>query len=155
VQSDPIGLNGGLNTYVYANADPIRHVDPTGESAVVRVLPWAGGAAVADGPLPVGDIVAGLLLGGALIYDMCTDQKCPPCKTVSGRIVAVGTIGYRPLDVIPDDVRQHGVFGSHHNLFKANQMPAPKCDCFWQKLKDVAKPGDLQPNWIPIEPFVN
>ena len=58
-------------------------------------------------------------------------------------------------DVIPDNEKQHGVYGSHHNLFRANQYPYPKCDCFWQKLKDVAKPSELQPGWIPIEPFVN
>ncbi|WP_435106698.1 RHS repeat-associated core domain-containing protein [Arhodomonas sp. AD133] len=28
--SDPIGIRGGLNTYVYANNDPVRHFDPLG-----------------------------------------------------------------------------------------------------------------------------
>lgn len=30
IQSDPIGLGGGLNTYVYAFATPLRWVDPDG-----------------------------------------------------------------------------------------------------------------------------
>lgn len=54
----------------------------------------------------------------------CKTQKgCPPCRTIAGRVVPVGTTGYRPLDIIPDDKMEHGVYGSHHNIFIANQAP--------------------------------
>jgi RHS repeat-associated protein len=33
IQSDPIGLNGGVNTYFYANVDPLRTIDPDGMDA--------------------------------------------------------------------------------------------------------------------------
>ena len=49
VQSDPIGLAGGLSTYGYANQNPVRYVDPNGQIALVAGrgfrLSWAAGTA--------------------------------------------------------------------------------------------------------------
>jgi len=85
--------------------------------------------------------------------DCQNNNGCQPCKTVSGRIVPVGTIGYRPLDILPDNVQQHGVYGSHHNIFVANQNPN-NCQCFWQKQKYVLKPDQITTDMIPVEPFI-
>lgn len=57
---------------MYSN--PLYWTDPyglsAGSSAFSRALPAAGICAASDGPVPIGDIVAGVILIGALGYDI-------------------------------------------------------------------------------------
>ncbi|SDD76281.1 type VI secretion system secreted protein VgrG [Paraburkholderia lycopersici] len=160
---------GGPNSYTYADNQPAGAIDPLGLATIAAGAGTGAEIGSIGGPIgaAAGAIVGGLIGFGVLLFaskviessetkvDCPSNKKaCPPCKTVTGRIVARGTVGYRPLDVIPDNEMQHGVYGSHHNIFVANQNPN-NCQCFWAKQKYVLKPGQLTSAMVPVEEFVN
>ena len=149
---DPVGFKSRQpNLQSYVENRPVDSSDPSGLSVAAGVISGFGGDVLTPDPTdlcPQKWMVWATAIALAVTADLL---PCKPCRTVTGKIVPVGTIGYRPLDT--PDRPQHGVTGPHHNIYRANQHPIT-CRCFWQRLTAVS-PGDLPVGAMPIEPFAN
>jgi RHS repeat-associated protein len=75
VESDPVGIFSGLNTYVYVDADPLRAIDPNGLVLIRRKLvPTLPNGNVKEGYTDQDNICSAPM--GVLNLFQCTQQCC-------------------------------------------------------------------------------
>jgi len=85
VQSDPIGLDGGLNTYGYAMQAPTINIDPLGlwSFSLEGFFNWGGGITIGENPDGTSfvNVKVGRGIGGGIGYDPNgTSPDYDPCN---------------------------------------------------------------------------
>ena len=66
---DPLRFRGVDNVYRFEDDNPVNRLDPLGRQAgaLAPAIGTGLGFAAADGPLPIGDIIGAIIIGGAVI----------------------------------------------------------------------------------------
>ncbi|WP_444935804.1 RHS repeat-associated core domain-containing protein [Microbulbifer sp. JMSA004] len=97
IESDPIGLRGGLNTYGYVYQNPFRYIDPAGEATL---------ALYGLGLLAVGAVVLAVNSGNPAVQDALNDLAGSLADSFGGSddwISPFDDVGPDPLDRPWDD----------------------------------------------------
>jgi len=82
IQSDPIGLMGGINRYAYVRNNPTVRIDPSGRQEAAMVACFGGPNPICIGATAVTAckwaVIGTIALGGLILLDEATDDAGTP-----------------------------------------------------------------------------
>jgi RHS repeat-associated protein len=156
IQSDPIGLNGGINTYLYVNASPMRYSDPFGLNPVAGCAAgsWGGPLGCGIGAV-VGTMVSAAIINAAVrhpteedkreLLEACgeVDEK-DQCDPPEGTVCSVYHETGAPHKATDIDGNPLGKIVPHVHTYQMNKAPN---GCFWNKRSSAIHTH----NYTPID----
>ena len=126
MESDPIGLDGGLNTFGYVEANPLNYIDPFGLSSLTACANPANAAAcAAAGIIPEGSSGAGA------------------AAAVNATGIAIGVGVSPPLEMSRGKQKGRN-WATENAKVEAQTKKIDPCDVIADWLEDAKKNGDIK-----------